>query len=549
MSSEPEVHPRPQLTRPRWTDLSGEWQFAYDDADVGLDQGWCGRADAFDRVILVPFPPESPASGIGDRSFHPVIWYRRTFSAEHLPGERLLLHFGAVDYRASVWVNGRLVAVHEGGHTPFQADITPDLVDGADQVVTVRAEDPPADVTQPRGKQDWLEQPHKVFYERTTGIWQPVWLEPVPGTHVGAVRWSPDLQRGVLSARFAFSGALPPDLRVRVRLVLHGRTLTDDSYAVTAPVLTRDIPLDRVAITHHRRDYLWAPDHPNLVDAKITLLQGDRVVDEVDSYLGLRNVACSGGRFLLNARPYFLRLVLAQNYWPESHLAAPSAAALREEVEWVKRLGFNGVRIHQKVEDPRFVYWCDRLGVLAWGELPSPLTFDTATVSRLTREWLEVLERDAAAPSIVAWVPFNESWGVPTLEADRAQRDAVRALYYLTRAIDPTRPVIGNDGWEHLVSDIFGVHDYSASGDLLRERYGSVEALERTTAKVQPYYRNLVLPERVADGAPLMVTEFGGITYDPGSGEFWNGYGAVQSAPELLDRYADLATALLDSPV
>ncbi|HYP45649.1 MAG TPA: glycoside hydrolase family 2 TIM barrel-domain containing protein [Propionibacteriaceae bacterium] len=549
MISVAESHPRPQLTRPDWTDLCGPWQFAYDDAEVGLDDGWNERDDVFDRVITVPFPPESPASGIGEPSFHPVVWYRRTFLATREAGKRLLLHFGAVDYRASVWVNGRLVVEHEGGHTPFQADITAALSESGDQVVTVRAEDRPRDVTQPRGKQDWVERPHKIFYERTTGIWQPVWLEPVPATHVASVRWATDLSRGVLATRIVLTGPLTAGLRLRLRLSLKGATLADDTYTADASVVQRDIPLDRVAISYDRPEYLWSPNHPNLVDVTVTVLDGDAVVDEVGSYVGLRSVACSGGRFLLNNRPFFLRMVLAQNYWPESHLAAPSAEAIREEVAWVKRLGFNGARIHQKIEDPRFLYWCDRLGVLAWGELPSALVFDTVTLGRLTREWLEVLERDAAAPSIVAWVPFNESWGVPSLEADRAQRDAVRALYYLTRAVDPTRPVIGNDGWEHLVSDIFGVHDYSASGALLRERYGSAEALQRTLTKVQPYYRNLVLPERVGDEAPLMVTEFGGITYDPESDEFWNGYGAVQTAPELLERYGELVTALLDSPV
>ena len=252
------------------------------------------------------------------------------------------------------------------------------------------------------------------------------------------------------------------------------------------------------------------------------------------SYVGLRNVACSGTRFLLNGRPYFLRMVLAQNYWPQSHLAAPSPQALREEVEWVKELGFNGVRIHQKIEDPRFLYWCDRLGLVAWGEMPSAQVFDTETLAKLTREWLEVLERDASVPSLVTWVPLNESWGVPSLENDPAQRDAVRGLYHLTKAIDPTRPVIGNDGWEHLVSDIFGVHDYSAGGDLLRQRYGSAEALQHTMATVQPYYKVLMLADPGEAEAPLMVTEFGGITFDPDSEDFWNGYGAVHDAAELL---------------
>jgi hypothetical protein len=404
-------------------------------------------------------------------------------------------------------------------------------------------------MTQPRGKQDWLERPHSIFYERTTGIWQPVWLEPVPATHVASLRWSPDLLRGSLALRVVIAGPVPPGLRVQVRLTLHGQPLADDSFAVSSRVVRRDLALDPVAIVHSRSQYLWTPEHPNLVEATITLQWDDRALDEVASYVGLRNVACSGGRFLLNARPYFLRLVLAQNYWPESHLAAPSPQALREEVEWVKQLGFNGVRIHQKIEDPRFLYWCDRLGVVAWGEMPSAQVFDSVTIARLAREWLEVLERDASVPSLVAWVPFNESWGVPSLEYDAGQREAVRALFHLTRAIEPTRPVIGNDGWEHLVSDIFGVHDYTASGAVLRQRYGSAEALEHTLSKIQPYYKNLMLSERAEVEAPLMVTEFGGITFDPDSEDFWNGYGAVTDVDQLLERYTDLVTALLDSPV
>ena len=571
------LHPRPQLTRARWTDLCGPWGFAFDPRDAGLDEHWHEREDVFDRTIVVPFPPESPASGIDERGYNPVVWYRRTFRTEDTgvqPGERLLLHFGAVDYRARVWVDGRLVAVHEGGHTPFSADITSALEpQAAEHVITVRAEDPPLDVTQPRGKQDWLERPHAIWYERTTGIWQPVWLEPVPRLRVDRVHWAPDLDRVVLRVRVSLTGPVGPAgvdrptdwggypgspprpaLRVRVRLTLHGDVVADDVYAVTGPVVQRDIALDGFRISHHRRRYLWSPSHPNLMDATVTLLQegpdGDlEVLDEVGSYAGLRSVEASGGRFVLNGRPFALRMVLAQNYWPQSHLAAPEPDALRREVELVKELGFNGLRIHQKVEDPRFLAWCDRLGVLAWGELPSPLDFEPVTVQRLTREWMEVLERDASSPALVAWLPFNESWGVPNMEHSPAQRHAVRGLYHLTKSIDPTRLVIGNDGWEHLVADVFGVHDYTTSGDVLRERYGSHEALETTLAQVQPYYRSIVLPELARQGQPLMITEFGGITYDPDSEDFWNGYGAVTSAQDLLDRYDDLVTALLDSPV
>ncbi|MFL5590483.1 MAG: glycoside hydrolase family 2 protein, partial [Ktedonobacteraceae bacterium] len=422
------IHPRPQLTRARWIDLGGTWDFAYDDSGQGFDAGWQERVDVFTHTIQVPFPPESSESGIGDTSFHPIVWYRRTFSVSLEDRvKQLLLHCGAVDYRASVWVNGQLVATHEGGQTPFSADITPALQPDENQVLVICAEDMPQDLAQPRGKQDWLEQPHEIWYDRTTGIWQPIWLEAVAPTHISHVRWTPDLDRGVLGFSVNIQGGEQTDLRLRVQLSLHGATLADDIYAVQGTSVERQIAFDRAGMMS-REKLLWSPEHPNLVDATFTLLTGNEVVDEVQSYVGLRSVGIGSGHFLLNGLPYYLRLVLEQGYWPESHLAAPSAEALLHEVELVKALGFNGVRIHQKVEDPRFLYWCDRLGLLVWGEMANAYVFSPTAVERLTREWLEVLDRDYSHPCIVTWVPLNESWGVPDVARDPAQRHYVQAL-------------------------------------------------------------------------------------------------------------------------
>lgn len=543
------VHPRPQLTRARWIDLGGSWGFAYDDAEHGLDERWQEHADIYKQSIQVPFPPESSASGIGDTSFHPVVWYRRTFSVSPQDREkRLLLHCGAIDYRASVWVNGHLVATHEGGQTPFSADITPALQADETQVIVIRAKDLPQDLAQPRGKQDWLEQPHEIWYDRTTGIWQPVWLEPLAPTHISDVRWTPDLDRGMLGFRVKLrQGSEQTNLRLRVQLSLHGATLADDLYTVQGTVVERQIAFDRAG-KMSREKLLWSPEHPNLVEATLTLLVDNEVVDEVESYVGLRSVSTSDGHFLLNGFPYYLRLVLEQGYWPESHLAAPDTEALRHEVELVKALGFNGVRIHQKVADPRFLYWCDRLGLLVWGEMANAYIFSPTAVERLTREWLEVLERDYSHPCIVTWVPLNESWGVPELARDPAQRHYVQALYYLTKALDPTRPVIGNDGWEHVASDILSIHDYAFDGATLRQRYGSFEAVQRTLSEVQPGYHSVVLPGYQHTHEPIMLTEFGGISYRPEANTVWFGYGTVTSPDAFLARYRELVEAILASP-
>ncbi len=546
------LHPRPQLTRQHWTDLCGPWRFAFDAIDIGVAQGWFARDDAFARTIVVPFPPESPASGIGDPAPHPVVWYRRTFA---VPDEDraggLLLHFGAVDYRATVWLNGHRVAEHEGGHTPFQVDIAPYLEGGEaqEQVVVVRAEDRPGDLTQPRGKQDWQPEPHRIWYHRTTGIWQPVWLEPVPAVHLAEARWTPDLDRAVLDLRVRLNRAPAPHrlLRLRVRLSLPGEPLADHTVTVTGSEARLGIALDPGRIAMDREHYLWSPRFPNLVEAELTLLDGDTVVDRCGSYAGLRSAGVANGRFLLNGRPYYLRLVLAQNYWPESHLAAPSAEALRREAELAKALGFNGVRIHQKVEDPRFLHWCDRLGLLVWGEMANAYAFSEEAVERLTREWLAVLRRDLSHPCIVTWVPLNESWGVPNLDADPAQRDYVKGLYHLTRALDPSRPVIGNDGWEHIASDLWGIHDYALDGATLRERYGSHEAVERTLRQTQPHYRSIAQPDALRAGEAVVLTEFGGISHAPAAGARWHGYGTVGTTEAFLEKYRELVDAVLDS--
>lgn len=543
-------HPRPQLRRQEWQDLAGEWGFAFDDAGVGMLEQWQRRSDVYDRRIQVPYPFESPASGIGDTGFHPVVWYRLEVAAAISPERRLLLHFGAVDYRAHVWVNGHAVAYHEGGHTPFSADITPALDPGGRQVIVVRAQDSPADLRQPRGKQDWQAEPHAIWYDRTSGIWQPVWLEEVPDTRIFSLRWTPDVDARSLDLMVSLRAGRPAQLPLRLRVVLrrNDTVLADDTYLADHVELQRRFTLVENDVALGHSDMLWSPDHPSLLEATISLLEGDHVIDQVESYTALRSFTASRGRLLLNGRPYFLRLVLAQNFWPESHLAAPSPDGLRAEVQLIKDLGFNGVRLHQKVEDPRFLAWCDRLGLLVWAEMPAAYEFSRQTIGRLTREWLEVLERDASHPCIIAWVPVNESWGVPALERSPEQEHLVRALYHLTKSIDPDRLAVGNDGWEQPVTDIVTVHDYTSRGDVLRQRYGNAANMDYTLNHTQPGYRSVFLPGGERDDHPVVISEFGGVSLDLGSGGAWRGYGGVDTPEQLLHRMEELVSALLSSP-
>ncbi|MFN4141749.1 glycoside hydrolase family 2 protein [Aestuariivirga sp.] len=545
-------YPRPQFRRARWLDLCGEWGFAHDDGDRGVMEKWFGTPAPFTRKIAVPYPPESRLSGIHEPGFHPVVWYRRELHLEEPEAAgRLMLHFGAVDYKASVWVNGALACSHEGGHTPFSADITPYLRPDGLLVITVRAEDDPHDLQQPRGKQYWEEKPGYIWYHRTTGIWQPVWLEPLPPVAVAEIRWTPDLDRFGAGLTLRLDREPPIGWRVRIRLS-GGRPaglLLEDVCLLTGSELRRDLLLNiSNAAVRRRRSLIWSAENPNLIWAEIEILDEEgRVVDRVESYFGLRRIELNDGYFILNGIPTFLRLVLAQNYWPESHLAAPSGEALRREVELAKSLGFNGIRIHQKVEDPRFLYWCDRLGMMVWGETANAYVYSDRAATMLTREWIEVLRRDYNHPSIVTWVPLNESWGVPDLDRSEQQRAFVRALYALTRALDATRPVIANDGWQHAVGDIFGIHDYAPHADMLRERYADRRAIERTLKEVRPHHHPLLGEGGALSGQPIVISEYGGLSHKPEASEDWFGYGQFESTEDLLERYEALTAALLES--
>jgi beta-galactosidase/beta-glucuronidase len=579
------TYPRPQLVRAAWTNLDGTWSFRHDDTDVGTEQGWSAGFDD-PRDIVVPFPPESAASGIDEPGFHPVVWYARTITAADLDdagrsesSPRVLLHFGAVDYRASVWIDGTYVGEHEGGHTPFTLDVTRHVAPGtgdtgADHTLVVRAEDDPHDVTQPRGKQDWHEDPHAIWYRRTTGIWQTVWLEAVPAISVRQLRWTPVDHRSMALGVVLQGGTAPAGSRVRVDLRWDERDEHLGTVEVTLPTATDVVdlvvPVARQGNGQAEDELHWTPERPRLVDATVSLVLapslqsgtsgtgttaadgagatttgGAGATDTVASYFGLRSVAVDRGAFLLNDRPYDVRSVLNQGYWPESHIAAPTYATHRHEVELIKELGFNAARLHQKIEDPRFLYWADRLGLLVWGEAPNAYEFSPRAVQRLMREWMDAVERDVSHPSIVTWVPVNESWGVQHVPQDRAQQAYTRSLADVTRALDDSRPVISNDGWEHTASDIITVHDYEGDGPTLARTYADDAARTRLMTSAGPAERRILVDGAVDSGQPVMLTEFGGVNYQPGAAreDGW-GYTVAASGEDWIERITALYDAI-----
>ena len=318
-------------------------------------------------------------------------------------GKRILLNFGAVDYMATVWVNGEQAAVHRGGHTPFGAAIT-DWLKPSGNVITVRVEDPSTDRTIPRGKRSWHEQSESIFYTSTTGIWQPVWIEAAEPTRLATLRMTPDIDRGQVTVQATAVGAVP-NLRLRVTLTLREQAVAQSESTCGTRGCTTVLTLER--------QELWSPEHPTLYDATVELRSGEAVRDKVNSYVGLRKIGVHAGRVYLNNAPYFLRMVLDQGYWPESLLTPPSEEAIQYDIKMTKSFGFNGARKHQKVEDPRWLYWADKLGLLVWGEMANAYFYTPDYVSRFVGEWPEAIARDYNHPSIIAWVPVNESWGVP----------------------------------------------------------------------------------------------------------------------------------------
>ena len=547
-------YPRPQLVREQWVSLDGPWDFAIDDVDSGLGERWFERGSAaFDRTITVPFVPESKASGIGETGFHPVVWYRRTLGSADLPeGLRHVLHFGAVDQFAQVWVDGHRVAAHSGGQTAFEVDITDSLdVSLAEHQIVVRAFDDPADPDVARGKQDWELEPHVIWYRRSTGIWRSVWLESVPTQHISSIEWSTDHAKSLVTAVIQLARVPEEGTVIRLSIAAGDALVADVSVRPTTARTSIAIELPILRNAQARDEWLWSPENPTLMDAIVRVEKEGAAPDAVASYFGVRSASVGAGAFRLNGVPYFVRSVLEQGWWDESHLTAPTVDHYRAEVEAIKSLGFNAARIHQKVEDPRMLFWADRLGLLIWGESAAAYAFSPRAVTAFISEWQEIVAQYRNHPSIVTWVPVNESWGVQDIAVERPQREFVQAIASLTRSLDPTRPVVSNDGWEHVDSDLLTIHDYSSDPELLRSRYGTADAVRTMLVGPGPQLRSPSLAPRQlerfeAGDAPLMITEFGGISF---SADGTWGYAVVADEVGFRHAVSGVFAGILSSPV
>jgi len=534
-------HPRPDQMRSDWVSLNGEWQFAFDDSSRGLAERWYREEKPFNLKIMVPFCFQSKRSGIGDTSYHDTVWYRRKIEIpDAWKGKQVILLFGAVDYQATVWINGEPAGFHRGGHVGFELDITP-FLRSSNNIVVVRAWDPSTDRSIPRGKQYWEPASRGIWYTRTSGIWQSVWLEARNLQHICSLRILPDVDHSQVNIEAVVT---PAGANSRLRAVA---ALGKEVQAQSETVCQSLRPALALRLENQR---LWRPERPVLYDLTLEIIADGKVVDRVESYFGQRKISVMNGKVMLNDDPYYLKLVLDQGYWPDSILTPPTDEAIKYDIEMAKKFGFNGARKHQKVEDPRWHYWCDKLGFVVWGEMANSQEFNPRSMELFQSEWQEVVARDGNHPSIIAWVPINESWGIPQVYRDAAQQSFAKSLYYFTKALDPTRLVIDNDGWEHTdATDLFTIHDYSPKGATLAERY---LPLEKGIYDF-PYRRRgpLALGYKY-NGTPVLLTEFGGIAYRPGGSEKkdeW-GYSGIEPTKEsMLDRLSAQIQAIRGNSV
>lgn len=510
--------PRPDRSRPQTVVLDGDWNLDYDSRNEGLSSGWFNDP-RFSRTIRVPFCIESEASGINDPNPPRVVWYSREFARRDAPAsDRVLLNFGAVDYRADVWLNGEHLGSHEGGYTPFAFDIT-EALDDANMLV-VRVEDARSP-RQPRGKQTLLKRPFLIFYPGVTGIWQPVWLEGCGRSYLEAYRAHADATCGKLEIRCRIAGdGLPAS--VVVNLESPSGEITSGEASLDAGSSGRDVTLR----FEPGVDNLWSVDQPNLYRLQI-LTTAASSTDEVRGYVGLRDIRVRGSQVLLNGEPLYQKLVLCQGYFPGGHYSPLDALQLRKDVELVRSMGFNGIRMHQKIEDPRLLYWCDRLGCLVWEEMPSAYRHGARMRSALETQWAEVIERDFNHPSIVAMVPLNESWGVGLFllpfNVRKKSREYVKRLCRLTRELDPTRPVVDNSGYEHTgAADIVDIHHYLRDASRCRRLYDELELPQNQKWSVLRLLKGTVpgLSNQNAfargesyAGQPLLISEYGGFGF------------------------------------
>lgn len=534
--------PRPDLCREQWMSLNGSWSFAFDDNKQGIAEKWY-EEHAYDMSIQVPFCYQSRMSGIHDKGKHFHLWYERTVEiTDSMKGQKLWLHFGAVDYETAIWINGSYAGAHTGGFSSHSYDIT-NLVDFSKTQfkITVYCRDDDS-IMKPRGKQHWEEETDRCWYTATSGIWQNVWLEMTPGYRMENIKITPDIDQKMVSVDFSFSekpmrGELDWSLIFKGRELKSGKlSLNREKEKLVFSVENAD-PIDN-------RMYLWEPGNPNLYDLELSVYENGKLQDKIITYFGMRKIERRGEHIYLNHYPLYQKLILDQGYWQDSLMTPPSEEALLKDLMLAKEMGFNGVRKHQKIEDPRFLYFADMLGMLVWEEMPSMYEFCEESMQAFTAEYMQIMERDYNHPSIITWVPFNESWGIRDVLWDERQQNFAKSMYHLTKAWDATRLVSTNDGWESLPAELIGIHDYEDNGEKFYKTYEDKEKILNYTA-----VGKMICSQAFSyNGEPVLISEFGGIAMEDGMEKSWGYHEKVADAGIWKEKIKSLVEAIRKLP-
>ncbi|MEM1483566.1 sugar-binding domain-containing protein [Oscillospiraceae bacterium PP1C4] len=533
-------YPHPQFVRDEWIDLCGEWEFEFDRNDIGIKNQWFNYYD-FSSSIIVPFCYQSKLSGIDTTEDVNVVWYKKTVTLKNDERVRQLLHFEAVDYETMVWANGQFIGIHKGGFTPFVFDIT-DSLQSDSNVIVVRVHDDTSPC-HPLGKQSWKDENFLCWYTRTTGIWQPVWIENVPKNYISKILMTPNLDTSSLGIEILMNsthceGQVEAKVYFRNRIINSAQMRVCNGSCSTVLDVSSDASSFRVE--------QWEPNMPNLYDIQFVYTDGCGNTDKIISYFGMRKTEAKNGKILLNNKDFYQKLVLNQGYYKDGLMTPPSVESFVDDIMGIKECGFNGLRIHQKVEDSRFLYLCDYYGLVVWSEIPSCYKFDSNSKKSFWNEMQNSLIKHYNHPSVIVWVLFNESWGINEIYANTSQQHFVNAAYEYIKSIDSTRLVIGNDGWEHVKTDILTIHDYTSEASQLQQRYvdlsKNINGSFSTTSTRSNFANGYVY-----NNQPIMISEFGGIAFGSAIIDHSWGYGKrIDTKEEFLERFKELTTAIMD---
>ena len=534
-------HPNPQVFRQDYELLNGKWDFVFDEQEKGMIEGWY-KDFAKAITILVPYPYQTEASGIGINEHSDVIWYHKTITLNKL-SPHLLLHFLGVDYECKLFINGKYVAHHKGAYDSFNIDIAPFVKLGNNDITLMVIDR--QNVDQIRGKQTWKKEPFECFYKETSGVWKDVYLEYLNEFYIKTFKFYPSFAGNFVNLElFLNSFTSLKNIKLNVKILFNKKEIYSNCFKINNEKSSLKLKLNKEDI------HPWSTDSPSLYDVILTLYVDDEKIDEITTYFGFNEIKIKDRHVFLNDVDTYFKLILDQGYFPKTYYTGSEDEFIKD-LTLIKECGFNGLRKHQKIESPLFYYYCDTLGLLLWQEMPSPHAYSFEMIKNARREILNQIDDHFDSPSIVAYVIFNESWGVNEIAKDKEESSEVTSMYHLVKDyIKDTRLVISNDGWEHTLSDILSFHNYEETYDkifnLYKESIDLINKKDYLNVKANETKYMFAKEFKVNEDAPLMLTEFGGIAYAKDKDKGW-GYGdSVKDEKEYLKKLSSLMEAIYD---